>query len=138
MIKKNILISIFTRKGGEGINTKMITEDLNLLNKVNSKIKENENPLLIYFINDENWTLFTDIKILINEKSQLKELLYNQLMNVKPALSAEIKNGITETNDFTKLLLTFKDKSSIIISVEKGLPFKGIYQMLHYVSSMSE
>lgn len=137
MVKKNILESIFNRKGGEGIKTRLIKNDNSLLARIDYNIKENENPFLLYFIDSEYWMLFTDNKIIFNKSKQLLELEYNKLINVKPALSEEIKSGVTKSDDFTKLLMTFDDKSSLIIDTEKGLPYKGIYQMLHYISSMN-
>ncbi|MCQ9635585.1 hypothetical protein MP477_11505 [Chryseobacterium sp. WG23] len=137
MVKKTILESLFNRKGGEGIKTRLIKNNTSLLTNINYKIKENETPILIYFIDDESWMLFTDVKIAFNKKNQLLELEYNNLTHVKPALSEEIKNGVTKADNFTRLLLTFNNKSSLIIDVEKGPPYKGIYQMLHYITTMN-
>ncbi|MDQ0067701.1 hypothetical protein [Chryseobacterium lathyri] len=137
MVKKTTLESIFNRKGGEGLKTRLIKNDYSLLAQINYDIKECENSILIYFIDNESWMLFTDTKIIFSKKNQLSELEYNKLMHVKPALSEEIKNGVTKADDFTKLLITCNDNSSLIIDTEKGLPYKGIYQMLHYISSMN-
>ncbi|MPS64241.1 MAG: hypothetical protein DI622_01515 [Chryseobacterium sp.] len=82
--------------------------------------------------------LFTNIKIVFKTENQLLELEYKELFDVKPALSAEIKEGVKKASDFTKLLLTFNDKSSLIIDVEKGLPYNGIYQMLHYIVTINK
>ncbi len=137
MVNKTILESIFNRKGGEGIKTKLIKNDDNLLTRISYDVKEQETPILIYFVDNESWMLFTDAKIIYNRRNQQLELEYNTIIHVKPALSEEIKNGVTKADDFTKLLVTFNDNSSLIIDTEKGLPYKGIYQMLHHISSVN-
>ncbi|MBB4807953.1 hypothetical protein HNP38_003293 [Chryseobacterium defluvii] len=137
MIRKTILTSIFKRKGGEGANTKLIKEHFNLFSKINYNIYENESPILLYFVYNELWILFTDARIVINENNQQINVCYDELIDVKPALAEEIKMG-NKASDFTKLLLNLNNKSSIVIDVEKGSPYKGIYQMLHYISSSNK
>lgn len=135
MFKKEILTSIFRRKGGEGVKTKLI-EHTNLVDKINYTTEENENAILIYFLNNKDWILFTDMKMIFNN-NQMEKFNYSELIDVKPALTEELKFGVNNPDNFTKILLKFNDNSSFIIDVEKGAPYKGIYQMLHYIASQN-
>lgn len=55
--KSSILLSIFKRKGGEGVLTKIV----NINNKFNYlALDEGEQALILYDQNGENWLLLTD------------------------------------------------------------------------------
>lgn len=132
--KSSILLSIFKRNGGEGSLTKIITDDnkLNFLDQI-ALIKPEEQALLCYKQDELNWLLITNSQIIEEKKGVRLVLGYSELTEVTPAIQEEFKNKVFNKEDFTHLI--FKDclGRKHIIKFEKGQPYQGIYQMLHYI-----
>ncbi|WP_288448293.1 hypothetical protein [uncultured Chryseobacterium sp.] len=134
--KSLVYLSIFKRKGGEGIKTKIInTDNENQFKILFSYLSDQEKPLIILFENISNWTLLTNKKILINKQDKFSDIKINEIIEVRPALEEELKDGISNKNDFTRLKIKLKNQDYIIIDLEKGKPFEGLYQVLHFIKN---
>ncbi|WP_336733956.1 hypothetical protein [Chryseobacterium sp. VD8] len=134
--KSLVYLSIFKRKGGEGIKTKIINIDNeNQFKILFSHLSDQEKPLIILFENISNWTLLTNKKILINKQDKFSDIKINEIIEVRPALEEELKDGISNKNDFTRLKIKLKNQDYIIIDLEKGKPFEGLYQVLHFIKN---
>jgi hypothetical protein len=134
--KSSIYISIFKRKGGEGLNTKIVNET----NKKDyssffSKLVENERPLLIYFVNKLNWFLLTNSRILMSNEGLSSSLYLADINEVHPALQEEMKDRITDKQKFTRLKIKTSNNEYFICKLEQGPPFEGVYQVLHFIAS---
>jgi len=134
--KSSVILSIFRRKGGEGIQTKIIhNENKSYFSNQIAILKENENALLCFKQDDSNWLLITNTRI-VQERDRVRlSIPYSELLEVNPALQNEFQNGVMSKSDFTKLNLKCSDGNKYIIELEKGEPYQGIYQLLHYVAS---
>lgn len=131
----SVWLSIFKRKGGEGLQTKIIHE----ANKVKykellSKLHNGESPLIVYLADSFNWLLITNERILINSEGLYSEILNTDLSEVTPALEEEFKDRVFDKNNFTRLKLKGKNQVHVC-RVEAGLPYRGLYQMLHFVAT---
>lgn len=138
MVNKNILKSVFKRNGEETNNTKIFSEKFSYSQNLNYILNDNETPILITYSDTLSWFLFTDIKIIIKNNDSFQTIFYSDIKSVKPAVLEELRNGIKSPNDFTKLLLQLIDGSSAMIIIEKGLPYQGVYQMLHYIITQNQ
>lgn len=137
--KSSVLLAIFKRKGGEGLFTKIITAEnkQNYLNQL-AFLKEDEKALLCFKENDWNWLLLTDDKILKEEAGVRISIPFSELTEVNLALKEEFENGIVNKECFTCLELRDLKGNRYIISLEKGNPFQGIFQILHYIASVNK
>ena len=132
-INSSILLSIFKRKGGEGEYTKIANEE-NINNKNHLfKIEGNEKELIIYYKNDRNWFLLSSKKVFFPNKGLTKVLDIKNIKSVELAINEEFKNGIKNKNDFSKLNITDYEENKYLLTLEKGLPYFGIYQVLHFI-----
>ncbi|WP_345989857.1 hypothetical protein AAEU33_19830 [Chryseobacterium sp. Chry.R1] len=134
--KSSIYLSIFKRKGGEGIKTKIINRDNeNQFKALFSNLSDQEKPLITFFENISNWILLTNNRIIINKQDSFSFVKIDEIIEVVPALKEELKNGIYQKNNFTKLKLGLKNNDNVILDLEQGLPYKGLYQVLHFIKS---
>ncbi|NLR77346.1 hypothetical protein [Chitinophaga eiseniae] len=134
--KASILLSIFKRKGGEGLLTKIITDE----NKADylqqlTLLEMNEKPLLCFKENELNWLLLTNERVLTAQAGVKIIIPFSELIRIDLALHEEARNGVANLKYFTRLALLDQNGNRYLVSVEKGDPYKGIYQMLHYVAS---
>ncbi|MEJ5106673.1 hypothetical protein [Chryseobacterium sp. MYb328] len=139
MINENkapIYLSIFKRKGDEGLKTKIINDsNKERYNIVWNTLLKEEKPLIIYFENNENWFLLTSTRIIINDNSLIDYIGLNDIIEVSLALEEELKSNILNKTQFSKLKIKQKNKNYIICNLESGLPFEGIYQILHFIKN---
>ena len=136
--KSNIYLSIFKRKGGEGVNTK-INEKTNFFFEEKNFL-EGEKILLSSEMNvEDEIILFTNKRVIIlNKNSIISELDFVNIIDVKPAIQEEYNEGIRNTIDFTKIKIFMKDESISILKIESGEPYNGVFQMLHYISTQNK
>ena len=85
--KSSIYISIFKRKGGEGLKTKIINDN----NKKQYEslflgLENNETPLIVFFENMQNWFLLTDLRILFCNEEVISNLKNTDIIEVRPAI----------------------------------------------------
>jgi hypothetical protein len=134
------LLSIFRRKGGEGARTKVIDE----YNRINylpqmEILEIGEKPLICYNQEEERrWILLTDLRIVEKTSRGISSILYSELVEVNIAMNEEYK-----VNEFNKANFTFLHLKNIagekfLIQLEKGKPYQGIYQLLHYIMSYNK
>ncbi|MDR2274874.1 MAG: hypothetical protein LBF27_28455 [Sphingobacterium sp.] len=134
--KSSIYISIFKRKGGEGLNTKIIKEANNKdYDSLFTRLEENEKPLLVYFLNLLNWFLLTNNRLLMSIDGQSKFLYLADIIEVRPALQEEMNDRIIDKQKFTRLKIKMKDGECFICKLEQGQPYEGIYQVLHFIAT---
>jgi hypothetical protein len=133
----SVLLSIFRRKGGEGLFTKVINDN-NKSAYYNQLIllEDSEVPLLCYKQNELNWLILTTERILKENEGASLSISFKELIDVKFASSIEYKDGNTRIDDFTRLILTTENGTDSIIEIEKGKPYQGIFQVLHYLVSI--
>ncbi|AOM79101.1 hypothetical protein [Pedobacter steynii] len=132
--KSSILLSIFRRKGGEGVLTKIINEDnkLNFSNQV-ALIKADEQPLLCFKKDELNWLFITSDRIIESEESIILSIPYCELVEVSLAIQEEFRDRVMNKENFTRLVLKASNGQRYVLKLEKGKPYQGIYQMLHHV-----
>jgi hypothetical protein len=134
--KSSTYISIFKRKGGEGLNTKIIKDANNKdYNNLFTRLEENEKPLLIYFLNLLNWFLLTNNRVLISNEGQSTFLYLTDIIEVRPALQEEMNDRISDKQKFTRLKIRMKNGDSFVCKLEQGQPYEGIYQVLHFIAT---
>jgi hypothetical protein len=134
--KSSIYLSIFKRKGEEGTNTKVITKTnrgqfANLLYKLDN----GEIALLVYYQDALNWFLLTNNRVLMLNEGLSTTLNIFDIVEVHPALEEELKDRVFSKGNFTRLRIKTKDGESVIGKIEKGRPYEGIYQVLHFIMS---
>ena len=134
--KSSIYISIFKRKGGEGLKTKIVNEtNVKDYNDLFSKLEENEKPLLLYFVNLLNWFLLTNSRILMLNEGIFSFLNLADIIEVRPALQEEMNDRITDKKKFTRLKVKTRNDEYFICKLEQGAPYEGIYQVLHFIAN---
>jgi hypothetical protein len=131
----NVLLSIFKRKGGEGLFTKLIT-DVNQQDYLNQMdlLDADEIALLISKQDEQNWLLLTSNRVLTVKNGHLIDLPYSKLLTVSLAMDEEFQDGILSKEGFTRLVLIDGNGDNYFITVEKGKPYQGVYQVLHYIA----
>jgi hypothetical protein len=134
--KLSLLISKFNRYGGEGIFTKIIA-DSNITQYVDlvQHLEEDELPLIVSRFSNSDWILLTDKRLLIMIKDKMNVILHENLTKADSALRAEYDNGVKSKLDFTKILLKDVNNTEITITAEKGLPYQGLLQVLHFIAT---
>ena len=134
-VKSSILISIFKRKGDEGQYTKIVQGNTKLNNIIPLSLGIDEIGLLLYYKSEDEWFLLSNKKIRSNYRGKTLELDVEDLQAVNIAMQEEFSNGIRDKKHFNKLRITDKRNNSSILHLEKGLPYEGIYQVLHFLAS---
>lgn len=130
--KVSVLISIFNRKGGEGKLTRVLNEDnIFQYRDLLSLLEKGERGLIVYYKDEENWLLLTSERILT---SSGLSLLNSDIIEVAPALKEEFKNMVMEKVNFTKLIIKYQNGENHILSLERGKPYEGFYQVLHFIA----
>lgn len=134
-IKSSVLLSIFKRKGGEGILTKIIDDNnSSLYKKELDHLLDEENGLIIYKKDDQNWFLLTDQRIIYVSNAIVSFIPNTDLKSVRPSFVEEQKNVLIDKRGLTMLTLEDAKGKKNIINLEEGVPFNGIYQVLHFIS----
>ncbi|MEM9077266.1 MAG: hypothetical protein AAGC43_09505 [Bacteroidota bacterium] len=139
--KSSVLKSIFRRNGEEGEYTKII-DDIDLskeyIDKLSVPIKQNEIGVVLYYPGSANWVLLTNKRLLYQDNSVIKTINHSDIEKVSLALDIEYKTGVKNKNEFTRLLLMDKEEQIHLLTLEKGKPFQGFYQVLHFLSTRSK
>lgn len=132
----SILLSIFKRKGGEGCLTKIVNDN----NKKDYKAQltqliNNEEALVLYKQDELNWLLLTNVRVIQENEGALFSLDYSKLLQVNIALQEEFDERILNKQEFTLLWIKDNNNEKYLIKIERGAPFQGVYQILHYIAS---
>lgn len=137
--KSSVLLSIFKRKGGEGVLTKIINNNnkSDFLNQVVS-LRGNEEPLLCFKQDELNWLLLTSNRVLEEKEGVRLSIAFSELVEVNLAMQEEFKDQIMKKEDFTRLVLKDSNGREYIIKSERGKPYQGIYQVLHHIASSNK
>ncbi|MGB3465157.1 MAG: hypothetical protein WBA74_07805 [Cyclobacteriaceae bacterium] len=134
-VKPSILVSLFKRKGGEGQYTKIVSENNLPESLVLSGFDSDEIGLIICYKNDSDWFLLSNKRIRSRHEGDTADLNIQDLKEVTLAMQEEFKDGIRNKNDFSRLRITDKNGSSNLLYLEKGQPYEGLYQVLHFLAS---
>ncbi|PWW17010.1 hypothetical protein [Chryseobacterium sp. AG844] len=132
--KSLIYISIFKRKGGEGLNTKVINNNnkncyIHLLNE----LRENEKPLIVYYKNTLNYFILTNFRIINCYSGNQCIINLNDIIEVQLALKEEFNDRVMDKEKFTRLKIKTKSNDYFILNLEEGKPYQGLYQVLHFI-----
>lgn len=137
--KSSILLSIFRRKGAEGLNTKIIGENNQVqYRSILSALEADERGLVICYWDEFNWVILTNRRLIVNEGGTQSIINNSQISEVSPALQEEYKNGITNKNLFTLIKIKDMYDKVFIVKLEMGSAYEGFYQVLHYVVCNNE
>ena len=69
-------------------------------------------------------------------KGDMNTMLHENLIKADSLLRAEYENGVKNRLDFTKILLKdVSNNAELIITLEKGLPYQGLSQVLHFIAT---
>ncbi len=104
-------------------------------NSILEILEANEQGLIIYHENTTNWFLVTNIRVIFSQNNSVQSIFYIDFEEVRPAFKEDLKKGVIAADEFTKLLIKDKNKKEYIVSIEKGNPYKGIYQLLHFAQN---
>lgn len=137
--KDSIYISIFKRKGGEGMYTEIIDDSKKQKYKdIFLNLEEAEMPLLICFIDIMNWVLLSNHRILTLDKGKYSWVYFEDILDVRPALQEEMKDGILDKKNFTRLTIRTKTKDNVICKLEQGNSYEGFYQVLSFIANSNK
>lgn len=132
--KSLVYLSIFKRKGEEGDYTKIVNdENKDQYSDLLSRLVENENPLIVYFKNILNWFLLTNSRVLILNEGRFDVFNNIDIVEVRPALEEELRDRVNNKENFTRLKIKIKNNEEVVLSLEKGKSYEGIYQVLHFI-----
>ena len=133
--KSSVLLSIFKRKGGEGLFTKIITDEnkINYFNQL-ALLEKDETPLICFKEDDLNWLSLTDKRILESRGGVLTIISLLDLIETSLAVQEELKNKVVSKESFTKLALRDNKGKRYILQIEKGEPYQGLYQVFHHIA----
>lgn len=134
-VNSSILVSLFKRKGGEGEYTKIVSENNLPKSLVLSDFGNDEMGLIMYYKSDSDWFLLSNERIRSSHKGNNTDLYIQDLKEVTLAMEEEFKDGIRNKNDFSRLTIIDKRGSSTLLYLEKGPPYEGLYQVLHFLAS---
>jgi hypothetical protein len=131
---KNIILSIFKRKGGEGLFTKVGNSAMPAPPVL---LPINEDELIRYYEHENKWLIVSDQSLMANDDGTLVKLRHENIKQVVPDMSAEYAKGVHKTSDFTKLQIMDIKGTFYSVSMEAGKPYNGLLQLLSYISSNS-
>ncbi|UPK69132.1 hypothetical protein [Chitinophaga filiformis] len=133
--RSSVMVAIFKRKGGEGVLTKIVTEENSILyTGILKRLKEGEKGIIVYFNNEQEWSLLTNRRVIAKPgaESVPYEILFDNLVNVEPAFLLERAEGIAPGR-FSRLILTDKTGEKYILKSESGDPVQGMFQVLWFL-----
>jgi hypothetical protein len=129
----NTLRAIFRRRGLETDYTKIFDAWPDLVQERISKVftlQAEELPVLAFVPSEEHWLLITTRHIVQYKFEKLQEIDCSLLKKVGPALLADAAAGAVDPSEMKHLRLTLADRNEMIIEVEPGRPYNGIWNLL--------
>lgn len=130
-----VIKSIYKRKGSLSQST--IVFDLSIKNcqEIAKKFDIQERGLILYYLNQETWTLITNLNIRAKYLGQEICIPLNKLKSVTPAFKIEYKLGIKNAQFFTHIELVDLSNNRFVVSVEFGGPYNGFMQVLNHFTA---
>ncbi|WP_413511106.1 hypothetical protein [Myroides odoratus] len=135
--KSSILVSIFRRKGGEGRLTQILDHTKILVSSLTRLLEDKEEILYVFKDLELNEVVVTDRRLLVKKSEGILTIEFSAITRVSIALKEEFKDRIMNKEEFTRLEIEVISGVSYIISVEKGKPFQGLYQVLDYIAMVN-
>lgn len=134
--KSSTLLSIFKRKGGEGLFTKVISKDnLPKYHELFYNYFEDEVPIIAQYTDENYWIIFTNRRLILCESSIITYIGFETINKVSAPVFREAMMGIRDVNGFSLIELQTKDKQKYTLKTECGLPYTGIFHMLQFLSN---
>jgi hypothetical protein len=134
--ESSILLSIFKRRGAEGQYTKIINEhNIHNYNHILTFLLPGEEGLIMTYLDELNWTLLTNLRVEVNKNGKRSEIENISIDKVLPALEDEYKEGVMDKGFFSRLKIKDSHGKNYIIALESGLPYQGIFQVLHHIAA---
>lgn len=130
--KASILLSIFKRKGGEGITTRIIEEKDNFDAFYNDYFLD-EVPFLYVFIGFDDWFILTTNRIISNKQNIYHYVSYSSILKVSIPLLRERSLGVKSVSDFTQIEIELDYAEKFYLTVESGLPYWGVFHVLKFI-----
>jgi hypothetical protein len=103
-----------------------------------SNLTEDESGLVICHEDDLNWFMTSNKRIFNMRNGELSIVSHPEVADVSLALEEEFKEKIKSKNHFTRLLMITTNGEKHILKIEMGLPYAGVYQMLHFIARTHE
>ncbi|MEO7215179.1 hypothetical protein [Mucilaginibacter sp.] len=133
--KSSVLLSIFLRKGGEGLFTKVVNEkNKHLYQEINKYLENVERLLIIYFNDSNNWVGITNERIIFADNGHISDIFHSAIKEVRMGLNEEAKKGIMDKTLFTLIKVKTTDNKTYLLTLEKGMGFQGFFQVLHFLA----
>jgi len=138
---KNVLDSIFRRKGLETAQTKIFE---NFPEPVKSgiaelaKLRSDELPVLASVAAGDRWLLITTQRVCFYCAGKMDSCNVSELTGVAMALSIDASAGATKKNDLKHLRLIMESNPEFMIEVENGRPYVGIWNTLLYFVALNK
>ena len=132
-IRASILTSLFKRKGGEGIYTKIIKSTNIEYEIISDNLLEGEKGIIIYYKSEREWFWLSCKRIRYKLNANAFEIFIKDIKKVSPAIDVEFKNRVLNKNDFSVLKIVDSYGNIHYLKLESGLPYRGIYQVLSYL-----
>jgi hypothetical protein len=131
-ISPSVLLSIFKRKGGEGLRTKVITEEnKHLYDSTLQHLGNEEKAVIVYQNNEHDWILLTDQRLVVSSAGHLSSLPFSDITAIHPTYAPPARE-FGEKIQATRLKLFLEGGQSLILNVEDGAPFQGWFHVLDY------
>ncbi len=100
-------------------------------------MQDDEIELILCYLNSSNWVFLTNKRLYYKKNSIIKVIDNNNIKKVCLALDIEFKDGVRDKKEFTRLLLQDEEGQNHLLVLEKGEPFEGFYQVLHFLSTQA-
>ena len=135
--KSSTLISIFKRKGGEGKHTKIFNgeEHGKYDSLLSLPLLDHEKRLIICYLDSSNWVILTNKRLFYKKNNSVKAIDNENVKKVNLALEVEFRDGVKNKKEFTRLFLQDREGQNHLLVLEKGPPYEGFYQVLHFLST---
>ena len=128
-MKISILRSIFLRKGGEGIATRLVAWDAD---EVKEKIgilldkDKGEKSFLFYDESETRWVFLTNLRAIVNQREKQFDIWFENVETARLIVRPQKKYWDT-------FIVKSKLKGDIVIKLESGGPFWGLYNVFRFI-----
>lgn len=137
--KSSILLSIFNRNGDEGLFTSIITESNKFrFADILTFLNQDEEGLIIYRETGKNWVVLSNKSIITSVNKLVVKIQYSDMVYVTSDLKWQHNAHITDKNEWSMLLIKDNMDNEYQIQLEKGAPYWGMLQVLHFLTNRQD
>ena len=127
------MVARFLRQGGEGVYTKVFSRmDPEVQRSVYNEIEFGQETPILAYLQDDYWVIVTMESLYIKDKvSGIRQFKFKECKGISYTIP---ENRSTDTSglDFHKLA-TRCSGERVVIAFERGRPFQGMFQVLHWL-----